>query len=148
MRKFIDARPILRVLPLVAAVAAGCGGPTSADPTPAAGGLARSAVEVVQAREGSLPLVQRLTGTARASGEVAIFPEASGRIVEVLANNGAAVTKGQPLVRIQTAESQPQVDQARSQLTVAEAQVREAQAVLSDLRRQLGRTTTLAERGS
>ncbi len=149
MRKLIDVRRILLVLPLVGAlVAAGCGGQTSGEPRP--GGRPVSpvpAVEVVQAREGSLPLVERLTGTARASGEVAIFPEANGRIVEVLVNNGAAVTKGQPLVRIQTAESQPQLDQARSQLTVAEAQVREAEAVLSNLLRQLGRTTTLAERG-
>ncbi len=149
MRKSVDARRITLLLPLAAVLAAGgCGGPTSAEPGPGTRpGAPIPAVEVVQAREGSLPLVERLTGTARASGEVGIFPEASGRIVEVLVNNGAAVTKGQPLVRIQTAEAQPQVDQARSQLTVAEAQVREAEAVLSDLRRQLSRTTTLAERG-
>ncbi|MGD9905923.1 MAG: efflux RND transporter periplasmic adaptor subunit [Vicinamibacterales bacterium] len=102
---------------------------------------------MVQAREGTLPLVERLTGTARASGEVAIFAEASGRIVEVLADNGAAVSRGQPLVRIQNAGSRPQLDQARSQLAVAEAGVAEAEAALADLRRQLGRTITLAERG-
>ncbi len=149
MRKLIDASRILRLLPLGAALmAAACGGPTAADSNSGSRpGRPVAAVEVVQAREGSLPLVERLTGTARAFGEVAIFPEASGRIVEVLVNNGAAVTKGQPLVRIQTAESRPQLDQARSQLTVAQAQVREAEAVLSDLLRQLGRTTTLAERG-
>ncbi|MBP7777569.1 MAG: efflux RND transporter periplasmic adaptor subunit [Acidobacteria bacterium] len=149
MRKLVDARRIPFMWPVVAAlVAAGCGGSTSAEPrSDSRPGPPVPAVEVVQAREGSLPLVERLTGTARASGEVAIFPEASGRIVEVLVNNGAAVTKGQPLVRIQTAESKPQLDQARSQLTVAEAQVREAEAVLADLLRQLGRATTLAERG-
>jgi RND family efflux transporter MFP subunit len=126
----------------------GCADSGSASAGRSRGGAAPiPAVEVVQAREGRLPLVERLTGTARASGEVAIFPEAGGRIVEVLVNNGAAVTKGQPLVRIQTAEAQPQLDQARSQLAVAEAQVREAEALLADLRRQLVRTTTLAERG-
>lgn len=135
---------------LIAAAACGCGRDAGVAPGAArdrAGETPIPAVEAVQAREGTLPLVERLTGTARASGEVAIFPEASGRIVEVMADNGAAVSRGQPLVRLQTAGALPQLDQARSQLTVAEAEVSEAEAMLADLRRQLSRTTTLAERG-
>lgn len=128
------------------ALAYGCGD-GDAEGRDGVGGPPIPAVEAVQAREGTLPLVERLTGTARASGEVAIVSEASGRIVEVLADNGAAVTKGQPLVRIQTAESQPQLEQSRSQLAVAEAQVREAEAALADLHRQLVRMSTLAEQG-
>ena len=51
------------------------------------------AVEVVQAREGAVPLRERLTGTVRASGEVAIFPDVSGPAVEALAQNSDAVRK-------------------------------------------------------
>ncbi|MEZ5285039.1 MAG: efflux RND transporter periplasmic adaptor subunit [Vicinamibacterales bacterium] len=141
---------LIRALVVAAAMtAAACGGRATdeTDPGQRAEDVPIPAVEAVRAREGTLPLVERLTGTARASGEVAIFPEASGRIVEVLADNGASVTRGQPLVRIRTAESEPQLEQARSELGVAEAEVQETEAVLADLRRQLVRTTTLAERG-
>lgn len=144
MRKLVETLVVL----LLAALVSACGGAdTTAERGRGSSAAPVPAVEAVKAREGTLPLVERLTGIARAAGEVAIFPETSGRLVEVLAQNGAAVTRGQPLVRIQTAESQPQLAQARSQLRVAEAEVREAEAVLADLRRQLARTTTLAERG-
>jgi RND family efflux transporter MFP subunit len=144
MRRALPAQLWLPVLLMVVVCACGRSAASQTEgETPAE----VPAVEVVQAREGKLPLVERLTGTARASGEVAIFPEASGRIAEVLVQNGAAVSRGQPLVRIQAAGAAPQLDQARSQLAVAEAEVRESQAALADLRRQLERTTTLAERG-
>lgn len=105
------------------------------------------AVEAVQAREGVLPLVERVTGTVTASGQVAIFPETSGPVVEVLAQNGDAVRKGDPLVRIQSAGSRPQLEQARSNVAVAEAEVREIEANLKDLRTQYERTRKLGERG-
>jgi hypothetical protein len=37
------------------------------------------AVEAVEARTGGLPLIERLTGTVRAAGEVAIFPQSAGQ---------------------------------------------------------------------
>ena len=105
------------------------------------------AVEAVQAREGVLPLVERVTGTVSASGQVAIFPETSGPVVEVFAQNGDAVKKGDPLVRIQTAGSDAQLDQARSTVAVAQAEVREIEAELKDLQMQYERTQALDERG-
>jgi RND family efflux transporter MFP subunit len=105
------------------------------------------AVEAVQAREGVLPLVERVTGTVNASGQVAIFPETSGPVVEVLAQNGDAVSKGDVLVRIQTAGSQAQLEQARSNVAVAEAEIREIEANLKDLQTQYERTQALGELG-
>ncbi|MBP7568552.1 MAG: efflux RND transporter periplasmic adaptor subunit [Acidobacteria bacterium] len=105
------------------------------------------AVEAVQARQGALPLVERATGTVTASGQVAIFPETSGRVVEVLAQNGDSVRRGDALVRIQTAGSQAQLQQARSNVAVAEAEVREIEANLKDLQMQYERTRALGERG-
>ena len=130
-----------------AAAAAGCaaaGDEPSEDPRE---GTPIPAVEVVQARQGTLPLFERLTGTIRASGEVAILPQATGLIVEVLAQNGDGVRKGDPLVRIQTVGSQAQLSQARSTLTVAQAQAREAQANLEQLEAQYERTAALGEQG-
>jgi RND family efflux transporter MFP subunit len=105
------------------------------------------AVEVVQARHGALPLSERLTGTVRASGEVAIFPQTSGSVVEVFAQNGSAVAKNDPLIRIQTPGSEPQLAQARSNLALARAQVKEAAATLNELEAKFERASVLGERG-
>jgi RND family efflux transporter MFP subunit len=104
-------------------------------------------VEVVRLRTGTLPLFQRLTGTVRAAGEVAIYPQTSGSIIEVLAQNGDAVKKGQPLVRIQVVGSEAQLAQARSSLAVARAAHGEAQATLKQLEQQYERNAALGREG-
>jgi RND family efflux transporter MFP subunit len=132
----------------VSLAAAACGGANAADsPRDAGGGAAPVSVEVVQAREGAVPLSERLTGTVRASGEVAIYPETSGPVVEVLAQNGDAVRRGQPLVRIRASGSRAQLDQAQSSLAAARADVRRAESRLQELERQLDRFHLLIERG-
>jgi len=131
-------------------IAAACGG-TGDDAAGAAerrrGSDVIPVVEVVQLRTGSLPLFERLTGTVRASGEVAIYPQTSGSIVEVLAQNGDAVRQGQPLVRIQAVGSVAQLDQARSSLSVARAAHAEAQAALRQLEQQYERNAALGREG-
>lgn len=147
MRTLVEANwtQILLLTGAVCLSSTGCGGDVPAAqrgpsvPVPA--------VEVVQARQGVLPLVERVTGTVRASGEVAIFPETSGPVVEVFAQNGDAVRKGDPLVRIQTAGSQAQLQQARSNVAVAQAALREIEANLKDLQTKYERTQALGERG-
>lgn len=135
---------------LVAALAAGCGAGSDAQD---AGREDREtsapipAVEVVQARSGALPLVQRLTGTVRARGEVAIYPQTSGAIVEVFAENGQSVDQGQPLVRIQAVGSQAQLRQAQSALQVARAAKTEAEANLARLDATYQRNAQLGEEG-
>ncbi|MDX1585505.1 MAG: efflux RND transporter periplasmic adaptor subunit, partial [Balneolaceae bacterium] len=54
------------------------------------------AVEAVQARFGSLPLSERLSGTVIAKNQVQLYPEISGRISEVIVQNGDKVSKGAP----------------------------------------------------
>lgn len=105
------------------------------------------AIEVTQARTGALPLFERLTGTVRASGEVAIYPEAPGAVVEVLVDNGSRVQRGDVLVRIRTAGADAQVTQAESSLAVARAARREAEANLERLEAQYQRNATLGEQG-
>lgn len=135
-------RSIRIIVPVVAAaLAAACGGGSSEDEPDAA----TPAVEAVQARLGGLPLVERLTGTVRASGQVAIYPEVSGPIVEVMAQNGDRVRRGDPLVRIRAETSRSQVAQARAGLDVALAGAQRAEANLRELEAQLERTEALAE---
>ncbi len=105
------------------------------------------AVEVVQAREGAVPLRERLTGTVRASGEVAIYPDVSGPVVEVMAQNGDAVTKGDPLVRIQTPRTRSQLTQARSSLDAMRAELMQAEARYRELAADYERSASLGKRG-
>jgi HlyD family secretion protein len=138
------------VLPLLAAaLTTGCGGSHAEDAglNPRETSTAIPAVEVVQSRRGALPLLQRLTGTVRARGEVAIYPQTSGAIVEVFAQNGQSVHKGEPLVRIQAVGSQAQLEQARSALEVARAAKTEAEANLARLEAQYRRNAALGEEG-
>lgn len=149
----IQRRPAtsaLLVIPTLALLAAACrGDDAGARGRPGAGreGAPIPAVEVVQAREGALPLFERLTGTVRASGEVAIYPQTAGSIVQVFAQNGDAVRKGDPLVEIRAPGSRPQVAQARSSLDVARAELREAEANLKELETQFTRTQVLGDEG-
>lgn len=132
-------------LALAVAVAA-CGSSTDGGTRPRAGAVI-PAVEVVQARRGAVPLRERLTGTVRASGEVAIFPDVSGPVVEVLAQNGEQVAKGAPLVRIQTPRTRSLLTQARSSLEATRAQLRQAEARLQELAAEYERNANLGKRG-
>ena len=105
------------------------------------------AVEVVQVRQGALPLRERLTGTVRAAGEVGIFPEINGPVEEVFVQNGDAVRRGDPLVRIRVTGSQSQEEQAQSAIVGARAEVRQAEATLKEAQTQFDRIAVLAERG-
>jgi RND family efflux transporter MFP subunit len=106
-----------------------------------------AAVEVVQVREGALPLTERLTGTVRAAGEVGIFPEVSAPIAEVYVDNGDDVRRGDPLVRLRPTGAQSQLRQAQSGLSSARADVEQARATLREADTQLTRLQMLAERG-
>lgn len=102
------------------------------------------AVEAVQARYGALPLRERLTGTVRAAGQVVIYPEVSGPVVEVLAQNGDQVSAGDPLVRIRGEASRSQLQQSQGGLANARAQRRQAQARLDELEARYARSEQLA----
>ena len=66
-------------------------------------------VEAVQARFGGLPLVERLSGTVRAENQVSLYPEFSGRIAAVHAQDGDTVTAGQVLVELTADQVREQV---------------------------------------
>jgi len=134
---------LLALLPL----AAGCGGGEAEGREARDGygdGPMMRTVEAVQARRGGLPLRERLTGTVRATGQVAIYPQVSGPIVEVLAENGDYVELGDPLVRIRPRISQSQLEQARAELEVTRAELRRAEANVEELEARFQRTLLLA----
>jgi RND family efflux transporter MFP subunit len=123
---------------------AGCG---SSEEEEERDGAPTPAVEVVQARYGALPLREQLSGTVRAAGQVQVYPERSGRLVSVSAENGDFVQAGEALARISGQSSRAQLGQAQASLASAKAQAQEAKAALEEIRAQLNRTEKLAEQG-
>ncbi|MDF1623476.1 efflux RND transporter periplasmic adaptor subunit [Pseudohongiella nitratireducens] len=104
------------------------------------------AVEVVEARIGSLPLEERLTGRVIAENQSEIIAEVGGPVTEVFVDSGDAVQAGDPLVQIRDTEYRERLNQAQAGLQVAEAQTRQAQANLAALQNQLERIQSLTER--
>lgn len=102
------------------------------------------AVEVVAARTGSLPLVQRLSGVVRARNQVAIRAEVTAPVVEVLAQTGEQVERGQPLVRLQDDAFRDQLRQAEAAVRLEAAAARAARARVAELEAQLRRAEKLA----
>lgn len=143
--------PSSRVALAAAILVAVLGGACARDSAPATKENAHiapiPAVEVVAAREGTLPLSERLTGTVRALGEVAIVPEAEGVVVKVFVENGDRVRKGEPLVQIRTAGLAAQTAQARSTLEAARAELNQASANLRQLESQYERNRVLGAQG-
>lgn len=102
-------------------------------------------VEAVQARFGSLPLEERMSGTVEARNQVTIYPEISARVEAVVAQNGDYVEEGAPLIRLRDDQYQERVRQAEASLQIARAEARSARADLKQVRSQLKRTERLAE---
>lgn len=105
------------------------------------------AVEAVEAKYGSLPLTERLSGVVKAKNQVEIFPEISAVVTAVHVQNGEEVDASQPLVSLRDTEFQERLKQARAAFQIAVAQARQAEARLKEIDADLQRTRVLAEKG-
>ncbi len=103
------------------------------------------AVEAVEARFGSLPLSERLSGTVIANNQVTLYPEINGRIVEVHVQTGDAVQEGDPLVSLQNRQYEEQLQQAKANYRINEARLKQAKARYNELQAQYNRTKKLAD---
>ncbi len=102
-------------------------------------------VEAVQARYGSLPLEEQMSGTVEAQNQVTISPQIQAPVEAVLAQNGDYVEQGDPLARLQDDQYRERVRQAEASLRIARADAKSARANLRELQAQLKRTQRLAE---
>ena len=97
-------------------------------------------VEAVQARFGSLPLQQRLSGVVQAQKQVEIYPRISAPVEEVYKQDGDQVEQGDPLLKMRDREFVARVNQAEASLQINRARLKQAEAVLKEaeslLRRQ------------
>lgn len=136
------------LLILIVLGAAACNGENTDQPDDTTDGPLANipAVEAVQARYGSLPLSERLSGTIIAKNQVELYPEINGRIGEVLVETGEKVSEGDPLIRIDDRQYREQVQQAEAGLNISKAQLKQAQSRLNELESQYKRTKTLSEK--
>lgn len=104
------------------------------------------AVEAVQARYGSLPLVERFSGNVRSENQVPLFPQISGRVEQVFVENGDFVRKGDKLVQLNDEQSRQQLVQAEAGLKINNARMRQAEAQLSELKSRYNRIKQLADK--
>lgn len=136
--------------PLVAAwllLLAACGGSEGQEGRRGFGGEGTiPSVEVIQARNGSLPLQERLSGTVKADNQVAIYPEIAASVMKVTAQNGDYVRQGQPLVYLRDTQFRDQLRQAEATLQINQAEAKRAAANLRELKGRLDRTKGLAEK--
>jgi RND family efflux transporter MFP subunit len=102
------------------------------------GRVKKASLESFQPQNTSRAEIQKImeyyeaVGTVRPQTETKIEAQVTGRILEVLVRPGEAVIKGKPLVVLDTREFQARVDQARQDLTSAEARREQSkQAVLA-----------------
>ena len=130
---------------LLLAFLSGCGRDGAGDR--AAGGQTAPPVEALPARSGTLPLEEELSGIARARNQVAIRPEISAVVVEVMVRNGDRVSAGQPLVRLLDDTVREQLRQAKASLEVARAAALEARARVAEIEAQVVRARALREDG-
>jgi RND family efflux transporter MFP subunit len=103
-------------------------------------------VEAVQARFGSLPLVERFSGNVRSENQVALYPEISGVVQEVYVQNGDFVEQGEPIVKLNTGILEKQLQQAEADLKISNAQLKQAQAQLNEIQSEYRRVKQLEEK--
>jgi RND family efflux transporter MFP subunit len=128
-------------------VLVGCGLEGQRDSSADGGQRPVPAVEAVPARYGSLPREEQVSGVVRARNQVAVRPEISATVLEVLARNGDRVDAGQPLVRLNDDTLREQLRQAEANARMAEATAAEIRARLAEVSAQVMRDRVLAGDG-
>ncbi|WP_372633379.1 efflux RND transporter periplasmic adaptor subunit [Fodinibius sp.] len=104
------------------------------------------AVEAVQARYGSLPLSERLSGTVVAQNQVQLYPEISGKVSQIHVQTGDSVRKGESLISLEDRQYREQVEQARANARINQARLKQAQARYKELEAQYRRTKQLSDK--
>lgn len=98
-------------------------------------------VKVMQVTQKDTPITYEFVGTVEAKNEVQIRARVSGNIVEKMVAGGAVVSVGQPLFRIDSR-------QYNSVLLNNQATAAQAEALLANARKEVGRYNQLAAQGA
>jgi RND family efflux transporter MFP subunit len=104
-------------------------------------------VEVASIQTQPIALRRSFTGTLEARAEFTVSPKIDGRIVELGADLGDRVQRGQVVARLDDAEYRQAVAQAEADVAVARATLAEARSLLVIAERELERLDRLSQQG-
>jgi RND family efflux transporter MFP subunit len=91
-------------------------------------------VAVATAEQGKIARPLVVEGTVAARSEVKILPKLTGRVLEVLVDEGSAVKAGQKLAMIESPELEWQMQQQKASLLTAQANLENAKSNLDRMR--------------
>ncbi|MEW6670603.1 MAG: efflux RND transporter periplasmic adaptor subunit [Thermodesulfobacteriota bacterium] len=104
------------------------------------------AVEIKPVSRGSIRDIRGFTGTLLARSQFVVAPKIAGRIKKLFFNIGDKVKQGQLVAVLDDEEYHQQVDQARAELEVAKANLKESQDSLEINKREFERTVVLRQK--
>ena len=104
------------------------------------------AVEIVPVEKTSIQDIRNFTGTLHPRAKVIIAPKVAGRLNKLIFNIGDEVEQGLMIARLDDEEFLQQVDQARAELQVAEANIEESRINLETANREFERTVSLRKK--
>lgn len=116
------------------AVVAGCGRDNSqaAAQGNTSGNAPALPVEVVAALRDTVVEAVQATGQIEAVQSIQLRPEVEGRLVEIIAREGAEVRRDAALFRIDDAELKAQVERVEAELTLAEQSLRRVRQLIAE----------------
>lgn len=106
-----------------------------------------AAVRVAAVEIGPIEAQRTYSGSLEATAQFIVAPKTGGRIEELAVRIADKVTRAQVVARLDNAEHQQSVAGAEAEFAVAEANLMEARNALITAERELGRVSTLRERG-
>ena len=104
-------------------------------------------VPVREIASNSVATVLNASGYVTARRQATVSSKFTGKVIEVLIEEGMRVEKGQVLARLDAANIQASFELAKAQLVSAERGLLETAALLEEARLNLDRTTRLEKRG-
>lgn len=122
-----------------------CGDESETENSPQPQNKVIPAVEAVQARFGSLPLVERFSGNVRSENQVPLYPQINARIETVYVENGQFVEAGDVLVKLNDEQLRQQLNQSQAGLKINKARLKQANAQLAELQSRFERIKQLAD---
>ena len=104
-------------------------------------------VETAAIERGAIEHRRTFTGTLEAHAELVVASKIAGRIAELRVDLADPVQRGQVVIRLDNDEPLQEVAQAEAELTVARANLAEAESLLTIAEREWERIDQLRERG-
>jgi HlyD family secretion protein len=113
----------------------------------ARGSASVPAVDVAEVERGALNDTALASGNLVYETQIQLRSEVTGRVAEVLVEEGQRVAKGDLLMRLDQEAFQADLDASQAGVRAAEIEIRSRRARLNDLARQLERQRALQQRG-